>query len=260
MQNQNSYYYFKGAITPEQCQKIIDYGVSLIDEHKAKGGSAEATTMGDNHKQGLESQGLKATPQNDITVEQLKTEQGISEADLEKARYIRDSEVSWMSDQWLYDLVYPFLHQANKEAGWRYQFDISEAFQFTKYGKNQFYGWHADGNGDWFGRYKRAIPGVTPQDARGMYPKNYTTNTNMIGKVRKLSMTINLNKPGEYEGGNLKFDFGPHATGKRYHECTEIRPQGSIIIFPSYVYHQVTPVTKGTRYSLVLWTLGQPFK
>ena len=73
-------------------------------------------------------------------------------------------------------------------------------------------------------------------------------------------MTINLNEPGEYEGGNLKFDFGPHSEGERFHECTEIRPQGSIIVFPSFVQHQVTPVTKGTRYSLVLWSLGQPFK
>ena len=53
---------------------------------------------------------------------------------------------------------------------------------------------------------------------------------------------------------------GPHASGKRFHEVEEIRPQGSIIVFPSYVYHQVTPVTRGTRYSLVLWSLGQPFK
>ena len=82
----------------------------------------------------------------------------------------------------------------------------------------------------------------------------------MIGKVRKLSMTINLNKPGEYDGGNLKFDYGPHASGKRFHEVEEIRPRGSIIVFPSFTYHQVTPVTRGTRYSLVLWSLGQPFK
>jgi PKHD-type hydroxylase len=82
----------------------------------------------------------------------------------------------------------------------------------------------------------------------------------MINKVRKLSMTINLNEPGEYDGGNLKFDFGPHASGKRFHECEEIRPQGSIIVFPSFVYHQVTPVTRGTRYSLVLWSLGWPFQ
>ena len=87
----------------------------------------------------------------------------------------------------------------------------------------------------------------------------YVDDINFVGKVRKLSVTINLNKPGDYEGGNLKFDFGPHTEGERYHECTEIRPQGSIIVFPSFIAHQVTPITKGTRYSLVLWSLGQPF-
>ena len=73
-------------------------------------------------------------------------------------------------------------------------------------------------------------------------------------------MTINLSEPGSYEGGNLKFDYGPHIKGERYHECTEIRPKGSVIVFPSYLYHQVTPVTKGTRYSLVMWSLGHPFR
>ena len=59
---------------------------------------------------------------------------------------------------------------------------------------------------------------------------------------------------------NLNFDFGPHNAGTRYHECVEIRPQGSIIVFPSYTHHQVTPVTRGIRYSLVLWSLGKPFR
>jgi predicted 2-oxoglutarate/Fe(II)-dependent dioxygenase YbiX len=68
-----------------------------------------------------------------------------------------------------------------------------------------------------------------------------------------------VRSPGIDEGGNLKFDLGPHR-GDRYHECAEIRPRGSIIVFPSHVYHQVTPVTKGTRYSLVAWNLGYPFK
>ena len=101
---------------------------------------------------------------------------------------------------------------------------------------------------------------MTALTAEGKLPTHHTTNKNFIGKVRKLSATINLNKPGEYDGGNLKFDFGPHAAGKRFHEVEEIRPQGSIIVFPSFTYHQVTPVTRGTRYSLVLWSLGEPFK
>ena len=43
-------------------------------------------------------------------------------------------------------------------------------------------------------------------------------------------------------------------------QCKEILPKGSIIVFPSYVWHRVKPVKKGTRYSLVLWNLGYPFK
>jgi PKHD-type hydroxylase len=260
MQVKNSYFWFKEALSPEVCQKIVDQGIKQIEHEKSAGKNVAATTFGDNHKQGLEEQGLKPEAQADKTTEEIKTELGVSDADIEKARYIRDSEVTWMNDQWLYDLVYPYLHEANDKAGWKYEFSCSESFQFTKYGINQFYGWHADGNSCHLGKYKRAIPGVTPRDEKGMFPRGYTDNPNMVNKIRKLSMTINLNKPGEYEGGNLKFDFGPHATGNRFHECVEIRPQGSIIIFPSYVYHQVTPVTSGTRYSLVLWTLGQPFK
>ncbi len=255
MEITNSYYWFESALTPEQCQKIIDLGLKGIDDAKKSGQKTEATTRGFNHKQALEELKDNVKPQTDKTIDELKK----SKEELDKV-YIRDSEVSWLGEQWLYDLVYPFLHEANEKAGWKYDFDFSENFQFTKYGLNQFYGWHADGMGDHFNIYKRFIPGVHKKNENGSYPEGYTENHNIIGKVRKLSMTINLNKPGEYEGGNLKFDFGPHAHGERYHECTEIRPQGSIIIFPSFIHHQVTPVTKGTRYSLVLWSVGPPFK
>ena len=43
-------------------------------------------------------------------------------------------------------------------------------------------------------------------------------------------------------------------------QVKEILPQGSIVIFPSYLWHRVTPVTKGVRYSLVIWNLGYPFR
>ena len=73
-------------------------------------------------------------------------------------------------------------------------------------------------------------------------------------------MTVNLTEPKNYAGGNLKFDLGAHAGKKRFKVCEEIRPQGSVIIFPSFTYHCVTPVTRGTRYSLVLWSLGKPWR
>ena len=38
---------------------------------------------------------------------------------------------------------------------------------------------------------------------------------------------------------------------------TEVQEnKGSIIIFPSFVYHQVTPVLRGLRQSLVGWISG----
>ena len=244
----NSYYYFQNALTPEQCQKIIDLGIE---------GLQPATTMGFNHKQG-DDLDEKAKPMADVTYEQLRDEQGISTKDVQKGTFIRDSEASWMNPQWLYDLVWPYLQKANKLAGWEYQFDSAESFQFTKYGLNQFYGWHSDGSGCHKSAYKRYYPGVNGQ---GLTPiKGHTPEAHNVGLVRKLSVTINLNEPGDYEGGLLNFDYGPHTAGERYKECTEIKPQGSIIVFPSFQYHQVTPVTKGTRYSLVLWVTGRPFR
>jgi len=73
-------------------------------------------------------------------------------------------------------------------------------------------------------------------------------------EVRKLSFSVQLSDPDTYQGGNLElfkcgtdFDLAP-------------RSQGSIIAFPSYHVHRVTPVTSGARYSLVSWFAGPPFK
>ena len=64
----------------------------------------------------------------------------------------------------------------------------------------------------------------------------------------------------EYEGGNLEFDFGTLSGKDRIKICEEIKPKGSIIVFPSFLPHRVSPITKGTRYSLVLWSLGPPWQ
>jgi PKHD-type hydroxylase len=89
----------------------------------------------------------------------------------------------------------------------------------------------------------------------------YTNVNEYVGKIRKLSLTLNLNGSDEYEGGNLMFDMGKHNEDlNQFYECTEIREKGSLIVFPSYLHHCVTPVTKGTRYSLVLWCLGEAFR
>ena len=86
-----------------------------------------------------------------------------------------------------------------------------------------------------------------------------------IGKVRKLSVTCQLTDGSEYKGGELEFDFrdyNPNMRDESKHlvQAKEILPKGSIIVFPSYLWHRVKPVTKGVRYSLVVWNLGHPFK
>jgi PKHD-type hydroxylase len=73
-------------------------------------------------------------------------------------------------------------------------------------------------------------------------------------------MTCSLSDPSEYEGGQLQFQFRNEDDPTTTRNCIEILPRGSICVFPSHVWHQVTPVTKGTRYSLVVWSLGYPFK
>ena len=253
MELKNKYYYFISAFTPEICKKIIDYGTSIIEKNKKDGIDTSATTFGDKHKSVVKN-GL---PQNDQTTQEITTNNKEN-----NNFYIRDSEVAWLNDNWIYDLVVPYIEKANYYSGWNFQFDAHENFQFTVYHPSGFYGWHTDGGSDVFSAYKRYMNGITdePLKQNGNFPSGYTKDNSLIGKIRKLSLTINLNLPGEYEGGNLMFDFGQHTNEKQFYECTEIRPQGSMIVFPSFTHHCVTPVTKGTRYSLVLWTLGEPFK
>jgi len=293
MQTTNKYIYFKSAIDEKTCKKIISYGLSKMTLDESQGISKNAQTFDGKEKGGTDSKGKK-------TSKKLNTA-GMNKQTLKKKgidvrnAYVRDSHISWLNDKWMYDLFHPYVHQANQSAGWKWQWDFSESFQFTVYHghpkQGQFYGWHADGQSDWQGAYKPAInvgtqkkkdyrqverntDGTFKLDGKGNYiPKKekvplkpngnlapgYTDNPDMWDKVRKLSMTVNLTDPKNYAGGNLKFDYGHHGN-KRFHVCNEIRPRGSIIVFPSYTHHCVTPVTRGTRYSLVLWSLGKPWK
>ena len=151
----------------------------------------------------------------------------------------RNSSIAWMSDKWIYNLIHPFINEANVNAGWNYKWDYSEACQFTKYNLNQFYDWHSD---SWFVPYK--------QD---------NVNKNYRGKIRKLSVTCLLSDENEYEGGNLEFQPRDQDDPNMVITTEKIKKKGTIIVFPSYTWHRVTPVTKGTRYSLVVWSLGNPF-
>ena len=154
----------------------------------------------------------------------------------------RNSDIVWMSDRWIYNEIQPYVRSANVQAGWNFQWDFSESCQFTKYTKGQFYDWHCD---SWNKPYIRE-----------------NSNAPDHGKIRKLSVTVTLSDPKDYKGGELEFDFrqnDPDKPNKKI-KCKEILPKGSLIVFPSFVWHRVCPVTKGERNSLVIWNLGYPFR
>ncbi len=242
------YWLWNTIISKEDCQKIINRGLEQIEALKKEGLSSTAVTNGDNHKSDT-----RKISQADLTVEQI-TEKNINYNDV----YIRDSNVSWLSDQWIYDLLWPHVSMANKNAGWNYEFDYAEPAQFTIYNKEQFYGWHSDGANDIHNVKRRSLPGI--YDENHANSNMFTPIKGLVGKVRKVSITLMLSDPNDYDGGNLKFDFGTHEKN-RYKEISghEVQ-QGSMIVFPSYKYHCVTPVTRGTRYSLVIWFNGRPMK
>ena len=74
-----------------------------------------------------------------------------------------------------------------------------------------------------------------------------------IAPSRKLSLVLQLSDPAQYEGGNLQVMTGGEPANVR-------KQRGLIAAFPAYTLHQVTPVTQGTRQSLVAWISGPPFR
>lgn len=148
----------------------------------------------------------------------------------------RDSDVTWLNEKWLYEIFQARMDEANQRAGWNFDWDWCEDMQFTVYKPGQYYHWHADQNAD-------------------VYSEDHY-NPNFKGKYRKLSVILHLSDPKDFVGGELEFEMGRNDT----RICSEIKSQGSIVVFPSFINHRVHPVTEGTRYSLVMWALGKPFK
>ena len=139
----------------------------------------------------------------------------------------RITDVCWCNEKWVFDLAWDYLETANRNSNWNFQIDSVEAMQIAKYDINGHFEYHQDGNG--FTRHSNN--------------NKYTHN-----KTRKLSMSIILND--DFEGGEFEFFEKGVVKSKR----------GTIIVFPSYMLHRVRPVTKGTRYSLVAWFNGNPFR
>lgn len=204
----NYFYYFQGALSQRLCNHIIEYGNSQRQDLGFTGGF----------------------PQNN----------NYTDEELSKLKKQRNSNIAWINDWWISKAILPFVDEANKAAGWNFDLEGSENFQFTKYGKTQHYDWHQD-----------SFPTPYGMDA----------GFHQYGKTRKLSVTVSLADGNDYEGGDFQIDFRNRSDStSNFATLKEARQKGSIIVFPSFVWHRVTPVTSGTRYSLVAWTLGYPFR
>jgi PKHD-type hydroxylase len=140
---------------------------------------------------------------------------------------IRITRTAWIKPgpqtKWIFNRVQAVVRALNDKV---WQFDLSgfsEDFQYTVYQGSEggHYDWHVDqGN---------------------------------LAKRRKLSLSLQLSDPSQYDGCELQL----HASNN-----IEVAPKtrGTLIAFPSYVLHRVTPITRGVRKSVVVWTTGPKFR
>lgn len=170
------------------------------------------------------------------------------------------SQIRSSSIVWFHKDIMPFhleekIDEAMKlalhETKWNFDIEYRQAYQYTIYNspdvtnktKGDFYTWHTDSS-----------PDVDDK-----------------GQIRKLSFTLQLSNPDDYEGGYFQW-LEP---GKCYDRMQDnavidmtdgiktlpfsVKDKGSIFFFPSFVHHQVTPVTRGQRISFVGWCVGNQY-
>ena len=106
---------------------------------------------------------------------------------------------------------------------------LSEQGQYAEYHKGGFYNWHMDSNVE-----MASMP-----------------------TVRKISMTLLLNDPKDFEGGDFEIFCGETLDSEKNKYKLK---QGHAIFFASFLLHRVMPVIKGNRKSLVMWFGGSPLR
>ena len=135
---------------------------------------------------------------------------------------IRESKIAWINNISLTNTIRYYFTEANRNA-FGFDIDYIPNAQYSEYSEGSYYNWHHDI--DWGANI--------PYD-------------------RKLSIGIQLSDPKDYEGG--QFEFQSIESPKTFYK------QGSVLVFPSYLVHRVTKITKGTRRSLVNWIEGPRWK
>lgn len=162
----------------------------------------------------------------------------------------RNSQNTWIpSSHWIGGFLWSFVERANRE---NFLYDLSnidgENLQYTRYETGQFYGWHNDA-----GLATQYKPVSVGNRGNGQENVNDFINEN-CERVRKLSFSLQLSDPDDYEGGNVQF---MDEAGKSYFAP---RQRGCMVLFDSRTQHRVLKVTKGTRKSIVGWVVGPRWK
>ena len=160
------------------------------------------------------------------TIIDIAKDKGLIKGTTKGKSDVRDSKISWLYPidgmDWAFRRVTDITLNLNERFFKFDLFGINEGFQFTNY-----------------------------EAPSGKYGKHVDRGINL--PVRKLSISIQLTNPEKYEGGELYLYDDDKGT-------VMDKTQGTLILFPSYILHEVTPVTKGTRNSLVTWVTGKQFK
>ena len=140
-----------------------------------------------------------------------------------KLRNVKQQGLMMNEEGWPHTRILELMKQANEA---RYKFDVSgfmnyDAPMIMEYNKGCHYDWHID--------VGKSVPN------------------------RKLSFTIQLSKPEDYEGGDIEF-LGTQV------DTASFRQQGTCIIFPSFLAHKISKVKSGNRLSIVGWVHGPTYE
>ena len=139
---------------------------------------------------------------------------------------LRQSSVMFIENMkendWIYRKLAELAIHCNNERYWFDLLGFHQELQLTRYANGDFFDWHLD-----FG----------------------------AGEIshRKLSITVQLSDPDEYEGGDLQFMINNKIVDAP-------RGKGTVVIFPSFIMHRVAPITAGVRQSIVGWVSGPPYR
>ena len=166
------------------------------------------------------------TPKECEKIIKIAKDKGLIQGTTRGKSYVRESKITWLYPDdnldWVFRKITDIVLNLNDRF---FQFDLhglNEGLQFTNY-----------------------------KAPSNKYGKHIDRSVNSL--IRKLSLSIQLTDPKEYEGGELFLYEDEKGTEMK-------KEQGTLVLFPSYMLHEVKSVTKGERNSLVAWVTGKQFK